>query len=127
MVWAGPVVGSLLPLVVWLVARLVRLPGIFVLRFFVGFCLVANGIYIGVGSFNGVGDAGDMIRSGSEMWHLWAFGIMTAPVGLMLWSGLGPEFGLAKAKGDVGIPATYFTLGLLVALVAIELACFTGQ
>src|SRR5262245_57967645 len=51
-VWAGPVVGVVLPVLLWLLAGVARLPGAFVLRFFAGFCLLANGLYIGVGSFD---------------------------------------------------------------------------
>src|SRR4051812_10528780 len=35
--WAGPVIGALIPLILWLIASAVRLPGAFVLRFFAGF------------------------------------------------------------------------------------------
>src|SRR6266852_2985807 len=45
-VWAGPAFGVLLPLALWGVAAGLRLPGAFVLRFFAGFCLLANGAYI---------------------------------------------------------------------------------
>ena len=55
-VMCGPVVDSLIPLVISLYARLVRLYGIFLLRIIVGFWPLANGIYLGVGSFNRVGD-----------------------------------------------------------------------
>src|SRR5262245_57017457 len=51
-VWAGPVLGALLPLLLW--AAVARLPGAFLVRFFAGFCLVANGVYIGCGSFDRV-------------------------------------------------------------------------
>src|SRR3954468_21842305 len=57
--WAGPVFGILAPLCVWVIAAAARMPGAFVLRFFAGFCLVANGLYIGVGSFGHVGDCGE--------------------------------------------------------------------
>src|SRR5262245_9156715 len=50
-VWAGPMVGVVLPVLVWLLAAAMRMPGAFVLRFFAGFCLVANGAYIAGGSF----------------------------------------------------------------------------
>src|SRR5207244_4610135 len=39
-VWAGPVIGVLLPLFLWLGAAGLRMPGAFVLRFFAGFCLL---------------------------------------------------------------------------------------
>src|SRR3954465_3741643 len=39
-VWAGPVVGVAVPLLLWAMAAAVRLTGAFVLRFFAGFCLL---------------------------------------------------------------------------------------
>ena len=47
--WGGPLVGTLAPLAAWLMTRVLHLPGRFLLRFFAGFCLVANGVYIGAG------------------------------------------------------------------------------
>src|SRR5947209_3664633 len=55
-VWGGPVVGVSAPLLLWAGSAAVRLAGAFMLRFFAGFCLLANGLYIGVGSFDRVGD-----------------------------------------------------------------------
>jgi hypothetical protein len=80
-VWAGPVFGVIGPLLLWLLAAALRLPGAFVLRFFAGFCLVANGAYIAVGSFDRVGDCGVMLQHGSALWHLWLFGVVTVPSG----------------------------------------------
>src|SRR5271155_428247 len=101
-VWGGPIVGAALPLAVWLAARATRLRGDFVLRFFAGFCLIANGAYIGVGSFNRVGDAPVMLTHGAGRWRLWCLGALPAPAGLWLWRDLGPQFGLGKAEGAVG-------------------------
>src|SRR5258707_10264948 len=56
-VWAGPVLGVWLPLAAWGGAVLLRLPGRYLLRFFAGFCLIANGAYIGVGELDRIGDA----------------------------------------------------------------------
>ena len=81
-VWAGPLVGALLPLPFWLVSAAAKMPGSFVLRFFAGTCLVANGLYIGVGSFARIGDCGEMLSHGSELWHLWMFGLLTVPAGV---------------------------------------------
>ena len=93
-VWAGPVVGVFLPLALWLATAMAKRSLAFVMRFFAGFCLVANGLYIGLGSFQRVGDCGEMLRHGSPIWQLWLFGAVTVPVGFWLWHGLGPEFGL---------------------------------
>src|SRR5947209_16580674 len=57
-VWAGPVVGAVAPLGLWGLAAAARLTAAFVLRFFAGFCLLANGLYIGVGSLDRIGDCG---------------------------------------------------------------------
>jgi hypothetical protein len=115
-VWGGPIVGAALPLAVWLAARATRLRGAFVLRFFAGFCLVANGAYIGVGSFSRVGDAEVMLKHGAERWQLWLFGVLTAPAGLWLWHGLGPQFGFGKAEGAVSRDVAYVTLACCLAL-----------
>jgi len=36
-VWAGPIIGVVVPLLIWAVAAVAKLPGAFVLRFFAGF------------------------------------------------------------------------------------------
>jgi len=120
-VWAGPVVGVALPLLLWAVAAAVRLPGVFVLRFFAGFCLLANGLYIGVGSFDRVGDCGEMLRHGSALWQLWLFGAFTAPLGFWLWHRQGPYFGLRLARGKVSRGVTYASLGACLGLFALGL------
>ena len=109
-VWAGPVVGVLFPLLIWRIAVALRFPGASVLRFFAGFCLIANGAYIGVGSFSRVGDAGEMLRHGSAPWQLWLFGIATAPVGLWLWHGQGADYGFGPAQGKVRRDVAYGSL-----------------
>jgi hypothetical protein len=118
-VWAGPIFGVATPLLLWTVAAALRLRVAFVLRFFAGFCLLANGLYIGVGSFDRVGDCGDMLRHGSAIWQLWLFGAITAPVGLWLWHGQGPHFGLGQAKGEVSPSIAYSSLFVCLALLAL--------
>jgi Peptidase M50B-like len=120
--WAGPVVGALLPVGLWLAAATARAPGAFLLRFFAGFCLVANGLYIGVGSFDGVGDCGEMLRHGAAPWHLWLFGAVTAPVGLWLWHRQGPHFGLWPARGNVSRGAAYAAAAACAGLVVLGFA-----
>lgn len=120
-VWAGPVFGIAAPLLVWVIAAAIRLPGAFLLRFFAGFCLLANGLYIGIGSFDRVGDCGVMLRHGSAMWQLWLFGVLTAPLGLFLWHGQGPQFGLGSAKGKVSRGVTYATFVSCVSMIVLGL------
>src|SRR5262249_29706705 len=98
-----------------------RTPGAFVARFFAGFCLIANGAYIGVGSFVGAGDCGEMLRQGSSAWVLWLFGVVAAPLGLWLWNGTGPNFGLGRAQGKVNHRVAYATLAMFALLVLLGL------
>lgn len=100
-VWAGPVVGVLLPTIIWLLTAVLRMPGSFVLRFFAGLCFLANGLYIGLGSFGRVGDCGEMLRHGSAMWQLWLFGMATAPAGLFLWHGQGRHYGIGSSAEPI--------------------------
>lgn len=120
-VWAGPLLGVMLPLILWALLAATRVPGAFVARFFAGFCLIANGAYIGVGSFLGTGDCGKMLRQGSSIWALRAFGAITVPVGFWLWNGQGPSFGLGDADGKVDRRAAYGSLVIFSLLVLLGL------
>jgi hypothetical protein len=120
-VWAGPVLGCLLPLAAWSLAAALRWPWAYLPRFFAGFCLVANGAYIAVGSLDRVGDAGVMLRHGSPAWWLWAFGAVAVPAGLWLWHRQGPHFGLGSVGGKVSPAAAYGCLAVLLALLTLGL------
>jgi len=115
-VWAGPVVGVTIPLLLWMLAAVLKISGSFVLRFFAGFCLIANGLYIGVGSIDGIGDCGEMLGHGSSRWQLWLFGAVTVPPGFWLWHRQGHHFGLGKARGRVESPVAYWTFAACVLL-----------
>lgn len=88
-VWLGPVIGCLLPLGLFAIVpqRLTVMRK--VTRFFAGFCLIANGAYVSIGSVNQIGDCREMLRTGTPLWALLAFGVITVPLGLHLWNGLG--------------------------------------
>jgi hypothetical protein len=112
-IWMGPLVGIAIPVTAWLLASALRCRDAFLLRFFAGFCSIANGVYIGLGSFDGIGDAGDIMRHGCSQWSLIAFGIATVPAGFWLWHGLAPRFGLGK-DGDAVRASTLIGLILLI-------------
>ena len=122
--WGGPVLGSLIPLVVLFLARGIRSPGIFLFRFFAGFCLIANGLYLIVDAFERGGDGGTLIRHGALQWQLLLFGAAAMPIGFWLWHGLGPSFGLGSARGQVGRGAAFISLSLLVLIVVMELSLY---
>ncbi len=120
-VWGGPLVGSLLPLLLFALAAAFRLPGLYLLRFFAGFCLIANGVYIGVGHF--IADGADpwvIMESGSPRWLLVLFGAVAFPLGLFLWHRQGPYFGLGDAQGKVDPRAAFISAALFLSLAGAE-------
>lgn len=114
--WAGPIGGVLIPLALWDVAARLFPPLNAWLRFFAGFCLIANGCYLATGLFDPVGDASELIRHGATAWHWGLFAAITVPAGFCLWHGLGPEFGW----GPRGKSASWMTAGTtMVTLIVV--------
>jgi hypothetical protein len=120
-IWGGPLIGVLLPLGALGLSKLARPRLVYMFRFFAGFCLIANGAYLGVGSFDAVGDTGDLLRYGAPLRALVAFGLVCVPLGLALWNGLGPRFGLGRSRGEVDRSTTLGMLGLLSIVVLVEI------
>lgn len=87
--WGGPVWGSVIPLVAWLLARRVVRRWAFAFQFFAGFCLIANGVYIAAATPEAIGDAETLLRTGTPAVVLYAFGATVAMAGLYLWHDLG--------------------------------------
>jgi len=121
-VWGGPLVGVVLPLVGFAIARRFVRSTAYLLRFFAGFCCVANGAYIGMGVFFPVGDAQVMRAAGAAGWGLALFGAITIPLGFALWNGLSPAFGLGPAAKGVNhnhaIGMTILSAGIVIGELA---------
>ena len=126
-VWMGPLVGCVLPiLAVAVLRRVLGRVNIFYLLavFFAGFCLLANGAYIAIGAFDGVGDCGVMLKTGSPFGALLVFGTIAMIVGFMLWHRLGSLRDFI-ANPDSVEPATAWILtSLLIAVLAAEFMPF---
>ncbi len=121
-VWAGPVIGTLVTLVLFAVASLAKLSSAYLFRFFAGFCLVANGAYIGVGPFYPAGDTDSLALFDVPAWQMYLFGLVTVPCGFWLWNHLGLKFGLGEARGSVNRTHAVVSLALLIIVVVAELA-----
>lgn len=120
-VWGGPLMGITLPVLFWGLSVMLKAPAPFLWRFWAGFCLVANGAYIGIGSFDSVGDAGEMLKLGSPIWSLWLFGGITLTSGFWLWHKQGKHFGLGKNGEVVEWSVALATLGLLALILVAEM------
>jgi len=87
--WGGPIGGTLLPLLLWLIARVIARPLVRLAQFFAGFCLIINGVYLGVGWIDAAGDAGDLLRHGTPRAALIVFGAVAFVAGIYIWHRLG--------------------------------------
>jgi hypothetical protein len=105
-VWGGPAWGVIIPLIGCGVLRIVRgrVPDVW--RFFTGFCLLANGAYIGLGwLIAGGGDAQDLLRLGTPRFVMVWFGIACVATGLWCWHRTrGFSFKPAVDRDDVEEP-----------------------
>jgi peptidoglycan/LPS O-acetylase OafA/YrhL len=122
--WGGAVWGATIPLVVFLIASVRRWRRRYLLAFFGGFCCLANGLYLAAGSFTGDGDAGDLMKHGAAQWQLIAVGTPLSMLGLWLWNGLGPCFGLGEVRGEVD---RRIATTLAIALVAVVILLAVGN
>lgn len=124
-VWAGPIVGCALPLTA--AAMLRRRRGTLLHRsllFFAGFCLIANGTYIGMGAFDAVGDAETMLDTGSPRWLLAVFGIVAITIGAAVWHRLGSVTQFLRHPAAVTSRQALVTLVIAATLGVVELCIF---
>jgi hypothetical protein len=122
--WGGAIWGCLIPLGGLLLARVAAPAHAYLARFFAGFCLVANGAYLVGDRFVRAGDGRELIAHGAPPWRLIVFGLVAVGLGLALWNGLGPHFGLGAGQGRVDRRAAVSTTVALVCLIAVEIAFF---
>ncbi|QDU36038.1 hypothetical protein Mal4_03210 [Maioricimonas rarisocia] len=119
--WAGPLVGTVLPVILWIVGRPFAPQHAHLARFFAGFCLIANGAYLAAGSLSRIGDSGEILRQGGNVWTQWAFAIATVPLGFRLWHGLSPRFGFGEQPHPVPARTAVSCAVLLVVGTTLEL------
>lgn len=122
--WGGPALGCVFPLILLVGVNVARLSGRYLIRFFAGFCLVANGLYLLVDAFERGGDGGTLLKNGASQWQLILFGLIITPVGFRLWDGLGSSFGLGASDGRVSRRAALASTVSLALVVALELAFY---
>ena len=114
--WGGVVWGCVLPLVLAAVGRACRFRFAFLIRFFAGLCLVANGAYLATSLLMPVGDSEDLLTLGAPLWTLVGAGAFMAAGGFAMWNRIGVEFGFGDQV--VSRPAIVFALSCLVLLAA---------
>jgi hypothetical protein len=118
-VWAGPVIGCALPLAVAGLASLIRLRLAYLVWVVAGFCLVANGAYIGVGALDPVGDARELVAHGAPRWMLGAFGVVAAGAGIWIWHRVSARLGFGRSPSAISARDAYavFVVAALVTAI----------
>ena len=95
----GPLWGVLLPAMLSGVVSVMRGSLPTWLRFFCGFCLAANGAYIGVGWLEPTGDAGELRSLGVPIAVMVALGATSFACGLWMWRRVPNPF---RSRHDTG-------------------------
>lgn len=85
---------------------------------------MANGVYLGMGTWTGDGDAGDLLTTGASGWHLVIFGLVASACGFALWHGQGATFGFKNNHERITLGSVILAVGLLVVTLGLEL-CFS--
>ena len=125
-IWSGPLLGCLFPLLIWGMITRWWQPAAHHFRFFAGFCLIANGAYLGSAVLDLVGDARDLVQRQVPLAALIVFAVSTVPAGFWLWNGLGPRFGLGDQPEPIGNWESTMALLLLFLTVVVEILVVTG-
>ncbi|QDU78463.1 hypothetical protein Pla110_01670 [Polystyrenella longa] len=119
-VWGGPLVGVLLPVLGWQISQWLIPTVAYLWRFFAGFCLISNGTYLGLAPLEAVGDTRELLRLGTPLWLLVLFGIVCTVSGFLLWNGQGSEFGLGKSPRPVNRRHIWGVVTLTVIVIVAE-------
>ena len=87
--------------------------------FFLGFCCIANGAFPGIGVFDRIGHADELLKAGSPPWLL---GLIAFVSGLLTWPRLGSPLGILHSWNGfdpwlVGLVAT------LKLVIVVECLC----
>jgi hypothetical protein len=137
--WAGPVLGCLIPillaLAIWCLKGLTsgvrsqspagptqsapsaqRSVIISLSQFFAGFCCIANGAYLGLGVFDRVGDAGEILNAGTPPWMMIVFGLTAVTSGMALWHRLGSPLAVLQGRIEFN---PWLVRGLMAALLLV--------
>ncbi|HWB53696.1 MAG TPA: hypothetical protein VG722_05865 [Tepidisphaeraceae bacterium] len=122
-VWAGPIFGATLPLAIGGLLQTLRRRVAYLMWAFAGFCLIANGAYIGVGSVVAVGDAKQLVALGMARWTLAIFGLLAAIPGMWIWDRISPQFGFGPKPAPINSRHAYgtFVAATLVTVLGILL------
>ncbi|HTL27994.1 MAG TPA: hypothetical protein VL282_02185 [Tepidisphaeraceae bacterium] len=121
-VWAGPIFGIVLPVLVAALGTLLRVRWTYLFWFFAGFCLIANGAYIGIGVFHPVGDAHELVALDTPRWALALFGFPAVVAGIWIWDRVSTRLGFGKIPRPIDVRHATMTFFIALILTAVAFA-----
>lgn len=121
--WGGLLWGAALPAALLLLSSRPGQRIRHLLRFFAGFCLVANGAYLAGGTLARAGDPADLMRLGAPAALLLVAGSLVAAAGLLVWHRLGPTGGFGVHAAATACRTAVVLVGLLALLL---FACWSS-
>ena len=90
------------------------------LQFFAGFCCIANGAYLGIGVFDRIGDAGEILKAGSPPSMLIAFGLIAFFAGLTIWHRLGSPLAILHNRTEYDSCLVNGLVATLILVIVVE-------
>ena len=119
---AGPLFGSAVPVAIATAASLIRVRVAYLLWVVAGFCLIANGAYIGVGAIRPIGDAAELAAHGMPRWPMAAFGLLGVAAGFSVWHRTSPRLGFGDAPQEISSRHAYVNSALAVLVTVVGIA-----
>jgi len=120
-VWSGPLIGVVLPFAMFVLWKMFQCPYLLVVRFFSGFCFLANGLYLAVGCWQSIGDCRRMLQQGDSIWLIFISGTASSIVGFFLIHRTGEAFGLGANPKSLRWPEVWSVFSLFVGTVLLEI------
>jgi hypothetical protein len=121
-VWAGPIFGSLAPVLIAMGTSFSRLRVAYLIWVVAGFCLIANGAYIGIGAVRPIGDAEELVAHGTGRWPLATFGLIAIASGFWIWHRVSPRLGFGDVPAEIRARHAYLTFAIAATVTAVGFA-----
>jgi len=121
--WAGPMVGCLAPSLMAALWTFARRGSAYLAWTFAGFCLIANGAYVGTGVFEPVGDAAVLVKLGTPLGLMAIVGAGAVLSGFWIWHRVSGRFEFGRLPASVSRRHAYVFLVAAIVVTALGWAC----
>ncbi len=114
-VWAGPIAGSIGPVVLAAAASLLLRRISYLVWVSAGLALIVNGVYIGLGAVYRVGDAKELAGCGVSEFVMGLFAAALALPGMYIWDRVSPRLGCGDHPAPINPTHAWVTFAVAIA------------